>query len=96
MEMEILLNIGNVVFVSAYFFRNVLFIRMLAILGASFLMSFFYFRPEPIMTAVYWNLFFSSVNIFWTVRLIRERGLSGVAEDALGWFETLLPRKATS
>ena len=94
--MEILLNIGNVVFVSAYFFRNVLFIRLLAILGASFLMSYFYFRPEPIMTAVYWNLFFSLVNTVWTLRLIRERGLTGVAEDVLGWFAILLRRKATA
>jgi hypothetical protein len=34
------------------------------------LIPYFYFRPEPLMTPIYWNLVFTALNIYWICRLL--------------------------
>jgi hypothetical protein len=47
--------------------------RVLTVIAASCLILYFYFRPEPLMAVVYWNLFFIALNIYWIFRLLSER-----------------------
>lgn len=71
--MEHLINIANVLYLVSYFVRDMLYLRVLTIIAASCLTSYFYSRPEPLMAAVWWNLFFIALNVYWVFRLLTER-----------------------
>lgn len=67
--MEYLINIANVLYLVAYFMRDIRWLRAFTIIAAGLLAAYFYFRPEPLMTAVYWNFFFGALNAYHLVRL---------------------------
>jgi hypothetical protein len=71
--MEALVNAANVLYLASYFVRDMLKLRILTVVAASFLIVYFYSQPEPLMTCVYWNLFFIGQNLVWIVRLARKR-----------------------
>jgi hypothetical protein len=71
--MEIFINVANIIYLAAYFNRDVLRMRMFSVVAASCLVTYFYFRSEPLMTPVYWNLFHMGINVVWIVRLTLER-----------------------
>jgi hypothetical protein len=60
-------------------------LRILTIVAACCLVTFFYSQPEPLMTVVYWNIFFVALNAFQLIRIFRERFQSSTTEveDAL-------------
>ena len=66
--MEYLINIANVLYLLAYFMRDIRWLRAFTIIAASLLSAYFYFQPEPLMTPVYWNLFFGALNAYHLVR----------------------------
>ena len=68
-----LINVANVLYLLSYFVRDMLRLRVFTVIAAGFLIVFFYSQPEPIMAAIYWNLFFISLNVAWIVRLLRKR-----------------------
>ena len=74
--MEILINAANILYLLSYFVRDILKLRVLTVIAASMLITYFYCQPEPIMTVVYWNTFFVAQNLFWIVRLARKRRVS--------------------
>jgi CRP-like cAMP-binding protein len=43
------------------------------VIAAIFLITYFYTRPDPLFIAIYWNLLFTGLNIFWIARLLIER-----------------------
>jgi hypothetical protein len=71
--MEALINAANVLYLASYFVRDILKLRMLTVVAASCLVAYFYSQPEPLMTCVYWNLFFVGQNLVWIVRLVMKR-----------------------
>jgi len=71
--METFLHAANVLYLFSYLVRDILWLRILTVIAASCLLPFFYFRPEPLMSAIYWNLLFTVLNIYWIVRLLLER-----------------------
>ena len=71
--MEALICIANVLYLLSYFVRDMIWLRVLTILGAMLLLPYFCLRAEPLMMPVYWNAFFIVLNAWWVVRLIRER-----------------------
>lgn len=87
--MEPLLNIANLLYLAAYFVRDVLWLRLLSFVGASCLMLYFYAQPQPFMQVVYWNLAFAGLNLYWIARLALERspwtrGVLARAGDGFG------------
>ncbi len=74
--MEILINAANILYLLSYFVRDILKLRVLTVIAATCLIAYFYFRPEPMMTVVYWNTFFVAQNIFWIVRLLLKERVS--------------------
>ena len=70
--MEILINAANLLYLVAYVVRDVLLLRTLTVLAASCLIPYLYFREEPLLTAVYWNLLFIGLNVVWITRLSLE------------------------
>ena len=71
--MEYFINIANILYLFSYLVRDILWLRILTVVAASCLIPYFYFRPEPLLTALYWNLGFTALNLYWIVRLILER-----------------------
>ena len=45
----------------------------MTVVAACGLIAYFYFKPDPLIIAVYWNLLFTSLNIYWIGRLLIER-----------------------
>ena len=70
--MEYLINFANVLYLVAYFMRDIRWLRAFTVLAAGLLAAYFYLRPEPVMAAVYWNLFFGALNAYQLVRLAVE------------------------
>ena len=71
--MDYLINIANVLYLFSYLVRDILWLRILTVIAAFFLIPYFYLRPDPLIVAIYWNLLFLSLNIFWVGRLLLER-----------------------
>jgi CRP-like cAMP-binding protein len=71
--MEYLINAANVLYLFSYLVRDILWLRILTVIAASCLIPYFYFRPDPLLTAIYWNLLFTALNVYWIIRLIIER-----------------------
>jgi hypothetical protein len=71
--MEALVYIANILYLLSYLVRDILHLRLLTIVAACCLVTFFYSQPEPIMTVVYWNLFFVALNVIQLTRIFRER-----------------------
>ena len=77
--------------------RDSLWFRILAVAAGGCLISYFYFRPDPLMAPIYWNLVFTAVNIYWIGRLLLERRplTLSAAEQRLCElvFRTMTPRE---
>ena len=71
--MEILIHSANIIYLLSYLMRDILWLRLFTIIAAVCLIFYFYFLPEPILTPVYWNVLFVSLNVFWVSRLLLER-----------------------
>ncbi len=72
-QFELLIHAANVLYLFAFMVRDILWLRILTVVAASFLIPYFYFQPVPLITAIYWNLAFTALNLFWIVRLFLER-----------------------
>jgi len=71
--MEALIYTANFLYLFSYLVRDILHLRLLTIVAACCLVTYFYNQPEPMMTVVCWNLFFVSLNIFQLTRIYLER-----------------------
>jgi hypothetical protein len=71
--MEILIHSANVLYLVSYIMRDILWLRIFTVVAAICLIAYFYFRPDPLLTAIYWNLVFILLNAYWIARLILER-----------------------
>jgi hypothetical protein len=72
--MEFLITLANLFYLSGYLVRSMLALRVLALGGAATLAVYFATRPEPLITAVYWNLFYVAMNLTWIARLLAGAG----------------------
>ena len=72
-QIDLLIHAANVLYLFAFMVRDILWLRILTVVAALFLIPYFYFQPVPLMTAIYWNLAFTALNLFWIVRLFLER-----------------------
>ena len=71
--MESLIYIANGLYLAGYAVRNILHLRLLTIVATSCLAVYFYNQAQPMMTVVYWNIFFLILNAVQLARLYRER-----------------------
>src|ERR687894_1844431 len=72
-QIDLLIHIANMLYLFAFMVRDILWLRILAVIASAFLISYFYFRPEPLMIPIYWNFVFMALNIYWICRLLLER-----------------------
>ncbi len=71
--MDYLINIANILYLFSYLVRDILWLRILTVIAAIILMIYYYNLPDPLFIAIYWNLVFTGLNIFWVGRLLNER-----------------------
>ena len=95
--MEYFVHIANVLYLFSYSMRDMLWLRILTIAAACFMLPYFYFQPAPLYPPIFWNLIFMALNIFWIVRLLLERRPVKLSEDEQRLcqitFRTLTPRE---
>lgn len=96
-SLEILIHVANVLYLLAFLVRDILWLRILTVAASFFLLPYFYLQPSPLMTPIYWNLAFTSLNIFWIVRLLLERRPIELNEEERRLcelvFRTMKPRE---
>ena len=94
---ELLIHAANVLYLFAFMVRDILWLRILTVVAASCLLPYFYVRPEPLMAPIYWNLAFTTLNLFWIVRLLLERRPIKLTADEQRLcelvFRTMTPRE---
>jgi len=71
--MDVLIYVANGLYLASYFVRDILRLRLLTVVAALCLMTYFASRPQPLMEVVYWNLFFIVLNVFQIARIVNER-----------------------
>lgn len=86
--MESLVYAANILYLLSYLVKDILVLRVLTIIAACCLVTYFYNQAEPMMTVVYWNLFFVAMNAFQLTsiligRMINQRYLIS-SEDSAG------------
>lgn len=95
--MEVMIHSANVLYLLSYLMRDILWLRMFTVVAASCLILYFYFRPDPLMAPIYWNLLFIALNVYWICRLLLERRPVKLTEDEQQLcqlvFRTLTPRE---
>jgi hypothetical protein len=72
-QIDLLIHAANVLYLFAFMVRDILWLRILSVIAAACLFPYFYFRPEPLMVSLYWNIVFTTLNIYWICRLLLER-----------------------
>jgi hypothetical protein len=72
-NMEYLINVANILYLFSYLVRDILWLRILTVIAAIFLITYFYTQPDPLFVAIYWNMLFTALNLFWIGRLLIER-----------------------
>jgi hypothetical protein len=91
--MEILIYIANGMNLLGYCMKDILRLRLMMLAAASCLAAYFYTRPDPLMTVVYWNLFYVGLNLFQIAQLLRARLKSAIEEpqvrDGIGGEATV-------
>ena len=96
-QVEILIHAANVLYLFAYMVRDILWLRILTVIAASCLVPYFYLQPTPLMTAIYWNLAFTALNLWWIVRLFLERRPVKLSQEEQRLcelvFRTMTPRE---
>ena len=71
--MNVLINAANIFFVLGYFTTDMLRLRLLSVVGTSFVVTYFYSQPEPMMNVVAWNLVFLLLNLVQLAQMLRSR-----------------------
>jgi hypothetical protein len=71
--MDFLINAANVLYLVAFFARDMRWLRALTIVAAGLLAAYFFLLPEPVMAAVVWNLLFGALNAYQLLRLVAPR-----------------------
>ena len=81
--MEALIYSANILYLFSYLVRDILHLRLLTIIAACCLVTYFYNQAEPLMTVIGWNLFFVTLNLFQLTRILwgRYRIRAGVQRE---------------
>jgi hypothetical protein len=97
-NLEVLVNAGNLMYLFSYSVRDILWLRVLTVIGGLCLLPYYYLQPEPLMAPIYWNIVFMAINSYWITRLLLERRPVQLDTDEQRLyqlaFRTLTPREA--
>jgi hypothetical protein len=64
---------ANVLYLISYSVRDILWLRILTVVAALLLIPYYEMQPKPLTDAIYWNVLFIAINVYWIIRLAIER-----------------------
>lgn len=71
--MVVFIHVANVLYVGSYLVKDILWLRVLTVLGGLTLLAYYVLMPMPLWAAIVWNVLFLSINL-WQIRtLLLER-----------------------
>ncbi len=95
--MAYLLHTANVVYLLSYLVKDILWLRLLTVVGGVLLMVWAYVQPEPLWPSIAWNAVFMTINAWQIVLLLLERRPVRLSERDMHLyrlvFRTLTPRE---
>jgi hypothetical protein len=95
--MEIWFHLANVLYVVSYLVTDILWLRVLAVLGGLSSLTWTLTTPTPNATFIGWTLVYNTINIVQIARLWHERRPVRLADDEqilyAAAFRTLTPRE---
>jgi hypothetical protein len=62
-DSTVIFFIANFLYVISYTLTSMLWLRILAIIAAASTLPYFYFQPEPLWSAIFWQICFLTVNL---------------------------------
>ena len=72
---DVCIHIANLFYLASFVGRDILFLRLLTVCGLLFGIVFFTTcQKDPMYGPTFWHVVFLVINVFWIVRLIRQRG----------------------
>jgi CRP-like cAMP-binding protein len=93
------LHAGNILYLAAYLVRDVLWLRVLTVVGTLSLIAFYWLQPQPLYGPIAWCSLFTLVNIVQIALLVLERRPVFMGDDELHLYRTvfhsLTPREFT-
>ena len=79
--LDVLISVANVIYLFSYSVRDILWLRILTVVGALLLLPYYYLQPVPLWAAIAWNLVFIAINVFWIAKLLSERRPVQLSDD---------------
>ncbi len=67
--MVVLIHIANVFYLLSYLVKDILWLRLLTVVGGGLLLAYYVVMPTPLWAAIGWNCLFLSIN-FWQIRIL--------------------------
>ena len=81
MQLDVFDDAGNFVFVAAYLVKDILWLRLLSIIGSLVVLPYYLLQPEPLWTPVFWAFVFVSINLFRAGQIFLDRRPAKLTED---------------
>lgn len=82
-----LVHFGYLLQLFALLARDVLWLRGILVAAQSVLAFYAYLRGPEFLPYVFWNALFVAINVYWVVRLLRERAAVKLPEDLRPLYE---------
>ncbi|MGE5548600.1 MAG: Crp/Fnr family transcriptional regulator [Solirubrobacterales bacterium] len=73
MPLSLLDNLANLIFMGAYWVKDILWLRLLAIVGSLVVIPYYLLQAEPLWPQVLWSCVFISIHIVRAWGIVKER-----------------------
>jgi hypothetical protein len=73
MYLNALDNLANLIFLGAYLVKDILWLRLLAMMGSLVLIPYYLLRPEPLWPPVMWSCVFIGIHAMRAWGIVKER-----------------------
>jgi hypothetical protein len=73
MYLNVLDHLANLIFLGAYWVKDILWLRLLCIVGSLVVIPFYLLRPEPLWPPVVWSCVFISIHAMRAWAIVKER-----------------------
>lgn len=85
----ILLTTANILYIFCYGVRDVLWLRILAVAAMVLLMPYYANQLEPMTGCMTWQVIFIAINVFWIIKIFRERRPPAMTEVEQRLWDTV-------
>jgi hypothetical protein len=73
MYLNVLDHLANLIFLGAYWVKDILWLRLLSMVGSLVVLPFYLLRPEPLWPPMIWDCVFFSIHAWRAWGIVKER-----------------------